>query len=42
MKYLTHPATLVVVGMILGAAYGKRHPIISTVAAKLPNSTVIG
>lgn len=41
MKYLTHPVTLVALGMILGAAYGKRVPIVSTIASKLPNSAVL-
>lgn len=41
MKYLTHPVALIAIGMILGAAYGKRVPVISTVASKLPNSAVL-
>lgn len=37
-KYLTHPVTLVLVGLILGAAYGSKIPVVNTVAAKLPGS----
>lgn len=41
MKYLTHPVTLLALGAILGAAYGKRVPGISTVARHLPGSSVL-
>jgi hypothetical protein len=39
MKFLTHPAALVVYGLVLGAAYGKKLPIVPDVARRLPNSS---
>ena len=42
MKYLTHPIVLVLGGLILGAAYGRKLPLVPAIASKLPGSTVIG
>lgn len=34
-KFLTHPATLVTLSLIAGAAIGDRIPVINTVAANV-------
>ncbi len=39
-QVLTHPVALVVLGVVLGIAYGNRIPVVATLAKKLPGASV--
>lgn len=42
MKYLTTPVLIAAaVGIIIGAAYGSKIPLVPTIASKLPGSRAV-
>lgn len=41
-SFLKNPFVLLGVGIVLGAAYGRRLPLVPTIASKLPGSSAIG